>query len=152
MTTLLLSLVISAAPYKRSDYVTDYAWSKARQTVLAAHKRPNNTWLCKYSGKSYRIDDSLDIDHIVPLKYAHTHGLDTAVATKKKAFGKDTLNLVQVDAHLNRSKGDKGPSEFMPVNNRCFYVARWDAVTSAYRIRIDPIDSTALASVRRYCR
>lgn len=152
MLTILLALLFSASTYTRTDYVTESSWAKARKTVLAAHKRANNTWLCQYSGKSYRVDDSLDIDHIVPLKYAHQHGMDSALPARKKAFGKDTLNLVQVSAHINRSKGDKGPVDFFPVKNRCFYASRWDSVTKLYGIYVEPADSVVLANVRRHCR
>ena len=141
-----------AAPYKRSDYVLASQFRKARALVLKVHARPNGTWYCAYTKRVVKLDDSLDIDHIVPVKYAHAHGLSGLTLVEKRVFGVDTLNMVQVLASVNRSKGDDGPSEFMPKENRCFYAKRWRDVSAKYLIRVDPADSAALARQLRYCR
>lgn len=163
MTRLLALLVLlllsfasaadtAAFKYKRSDYITESQFTKARKIVLKAHARPNGTWYCAYSKKVVKLDDSLDIDHIVPVHYAALHGLADSSSAVRHRFGGDTLNLVQVLARLNRSKGDKGPAEFMPVENKCFYAQRWVSVTKKYGIKLVAADSVVLAKQLRYCR
>lgn len=111
---VLLASFISAADtaafkYKRSDYVTASQFTKARKIVLKAHIRPNGTWYCAYSKRVVKIDDSLDIDHIVPVHYAALHGLADSTSAVRHRFGVDTLNLVQVLARINRAKATTDP-------------------------------------------
>lgn len=137
--------------YKRSDYVTNSGLSRARKVVLSAHVRANGTWACTYTGRIFKSADSLDIDHIVPLHYAAQNGLADSSSTLRHTFGVDTTNLTQVNARVNRSKGDKGPSSFMPTVNKCLYARRWLLVTARYGIHIQAQDSAVLAKLLRYC-
>lgn len=151
MLAVITAALVAAAPYKRADYVPSSAWAKAHKKFLAVTHTPTG-WLCRYSKRKYKLSDSVSVDHIVPLKYAHLHGMDTASKVSKLSFGVDTLNFALVSMRINSSKGDKGPSKFMPKYNRCFYVSRWDAVVSRYGLRIDAQDSAALAATRSHCR
>ena len=149
----LLALILSMnfGSYVRTDYVNESAFAKARKVMLAKYVRSNGTWMCVYTGKVVKTSDSLDIDHIVPLKYADDHGMAAQPSKAKKALGIDTLNLVPVTAHINRSKGDKGPAQFMPSKNKCFYVSRWDSVVTKYGIALDSADAATLKATKRYC-
>jgi hypothetical protein len=65
-------------------------------------------WFDPFSGDTYFNSIELDLDHIVPLKFAHGHGADIWSRERKETFANDLDNLVLVQASLNRQKGAKG--------------------------------------------
>jgi hypothetical protein len=154
MLLVLTSLVpfsgITVSEYARDDYQGS-EWTKTRNAVLGAHKK-KGIWYCKYSGVPCSTKSKVDIDHIIPLKYAHDHGAYAFIASKKKSFANDTLNLVETSLHENRSKGDKGPSLYMPAQNKCFYAERWFAVSKKYKIKLDKKDSVMLLQTKKNCK
>ena len=92
------------------------------------------TWHDPFSGKTYTRASDLDVDHIVPLKWANDHGGAGWSSQKKEQFANDPANLLVVDDGLNQSKGAQGPDQWMPPNHiyRCQYLALWQRVLSAY--------------------
>ncbi len=91
-------------------------------------------WLDPYSGKTYTRASDLDIDHVIPLKWAHEHGGANWPVQKKEAFANDPRNLLAVDDGLNQSKGAKDPTQWMPPNQtyRCQYLSHWQQVLALY--------------------
>ena len=91
-------------------------------------------WDDPYSGKRYTRPSDLDVDHVVPLKWAHDHGGANWSARKKEKFANDYINLLAVDDGLNQSKGSKGPTEWLPPNHgfRCDYLGLWVNVLKKY--------------------
>ena len=77
----------------------------------------SGTWHDPYSGKSYARASDLDIDHVIPLKWAHEHGAANWSPERKETFANDPRNLLAVDDGLNQAKGAKGPTEWMPPNH-----------------------------------
>lgn len=92
------------------------------------------TWLGPFSGKTYHRASDLDVDHVIPLKWAHDHGGASWSINKKERFANDPVNLLVVDDGLNQSKGAKGPSDWMPPNHsfRCEYLEQWRLVLERY--------------------
>ena len=66
------------------------------------------SWYDPYSGETLADSIALDLDHIVPLKWAHGRGGDKWSRDLKKQFANDPNNLLLVQASLNRQKGAKG--------------------------------------------
>ena len=64
-----------------------------------------------YSGEVIFDASKLDIDHIVPLKWDWGHGANEWSKEKREKFANDPVNLVAVEASLNRQKGAKGLDE-----------------------------------------
>lgn len=93
-------------------------------------------WFDLYSGETYTNAKDLDLDHIVPLKFAHRHGGDKWNRKLKQTFANDVENLLLVDASLNRQKGTKGLSEWLPPNNlyRCDYIKHFNRVMKKYEL------------------
>jgi len=91
-------------------------------------------WFDSYSGETYIVSKDLDLDHIVPLKFAHGHGADKWSRERKAVFANDLANLILVQASLNRQKGAKGPDEWLPPNHqyRCEYITRFNNVMAKY--------------------
>lgn len=92
------------------------------------------TWFDPFSGNQYKRASDLDVDHIVPLKWANDHGGGAWPSEKKELFANDPRNLLAVDDGLNQAKGAKGPNEWMPPNHefRCEYLELWQTVLKAY--------------------
>ena len=89
-------------------------------------------WNQPYSGGSTTSASKIDIDHIIPLKWAHGHGGDRWSSARKQAFANDPDNLLATAYSANRSKGAKGPDEWMPAINKCSYAQRWDRLVEKY--------------------
>jgi Domain of unknown function (DUF1994). len=94
----------------------------------------SSTWNDPFSGKTLLQASDLDVDHIIPLKWASEHGGLKWSSTKKERFANDPVNLLAVDDSLNQSKGARGPTQWMPPNHsfRCKYLGLWQVVLSKY--------------------
>lgn len=67
----------------------------------------------------------IDIDHTVPLSWVQKHGGDKWDKEVKIAFANNIEEfgvLLPMSARNNRTKGDRGPDEWMPPFNRCNYI------------------------------
>jgi hypothetical protein len=106
-------------------------------------------WLDPYTGDTYTLASDLDIDHVIPLNYAHLHGGAVWSAFVKKLFANDPENLLAVDDGENQSKSAKGPSEWMPPDEsyHCEYATRWRFVAAKYELELAGIDLNAIAAV-----
>jgi len=89
-------------------------------------------WISMYSGKVIHDPSAIDIDHVVPLKWAWEHGASQWSKEKRISFANDPRNLVSVEASLNRQKGAKGLDEWLPPANQQQYIARFKAITKKY--------------------
>ena len=163
----------SAAPsahYQRSEWPhwldEDNDCQDARAETLIATSRAKVTfsgqqtcsvthgvWQDPYSGKTFTDDNDLDIDHVVPLKFAHDRGAAQWSKRQKARFANDPDNLLAVDNGLNRSKGAKGPSEWMPPNHayRCAYLAHFDKVMHKYQLTYTSKEQRVLNKMRQAC-
>ena len=103
-------------------------------------------WLDPYTGEHHTSAAGMDIDHIVPLKWAHGHGGDRWARPQKRLFANDMTNLVPVAASVNRQKGSKGPDDWMPPAQayKCEYVRSFVAVLDEYELRFVDVELVAL--------
>jgi len=147
----LVGALFLSPTYDRSDWISQSSWKKVRSKVLA-RDQTYNYWICRYSGTKLTNKRLVDIDHIVPLKYANEHCGDSFSETKKRQFATDTLNLVSTSTHENRSKGDDGVLEYMPSENQCWYLERWHLVTKKYYICLPSADSAYIARGVKACK
>jgi hypothetical protein len=99
-------------------------------------------WYGSYLDKHFTESSDLDVDHIVPLKWAHDHGAAEWSKDRKKEFANDTGNLLLVDDSENQSKGAKGPAEWMPPNKafHCAYLVKWALLIRQYALNPDSSD------------
>ena len=130
----LIKQLFKHLTYSRDKFIHQSLWSKARTVTLTEDAEPNGKWICKYSGLEVSSSNLLDVDHIVPLKYAWLHGADKWTDNKRCQLSTDDINLVAVSEHENRSKGDKGLLDYLPPKNKSFYVSHWEMVCDKYNI------------------
>ncbi|GHA56887.1 HNH endonuclease family protein [Photobacterium aphoticum] len=109
-------------------------------------------WNSAYSGKVIYNASDIDIDHVVPLKWAWEHGADRWTLDERKAFANDPKNLVSVEASLNRQKGAKGLDEWLPPKNQCQYIPRFIRVVKAYDLTLSATEQTHYQSLLNRCK
>lgn len=92
-------------------------------------------WISPFTGKVIQNASDIDIDHVVPLKWAWDHGASTWSRAKREKFANDPVNLWSVELSLNRQKGAMGPEEWLPPAGRCQYVSRFVRITKIYGLQ-----------------
>lgn len=103
-------------------------------------------WVSPYEGKKITDPGTIDIDHVIPLGYAATHGGQDWPEAKKEQFANDFSHLLATSASENRSKSDKGPGEYMPdrVEYWCTYSQIWIKTVKKYELWIEEADRAKL--------
>lgn len=150
---LSLTSSLSLADYKRADWPhwkdLDGDCQSARVEILIRDnigqlnyrtnrqcKVVSGLWILPYKGGVERNVRNIDIDHIIPLKWAHDHGGANWSPTKKTAFANDPENLLATTASANRQKGAKGPKAWIPLVNRCSYGIHWLYLLTKYELNV----------------
>ena len=155
----------SYSPSSYPHWITQSGTCDTRETILknvgfdsdpktcVAKSKPGFTYTEPYSGRKISDPSSLDIDHVIPLKYANGHNGASWSTAKKTQFANDMSQLIAVDANAERQKGDSGPSGWMPGNKNetCSYTTIWITTASRYGISITSSDKTALRKGMESC-
>ena len=107
-------------------------------------------WFARYTGKVFFEASDVDIDHLVPLKWAWDHGANTWAESKREQFANDLVNLFVVEARVNRQKGAKGPLEWMPPREsfHCQYVTRFKRVLITYGLELGATERERFEALR----
>jgi len=110
-------------------------------------------WYGQYLGVFFTESSDLDLDHIIPLKWAHDHGGWRWSSEDKQRFANDYQNLILVDDGRNQSKGAKGPGGWMPDNlaYHCMYVFRWSYLINKYNLSANQLDKDKISEVIGEC-
>ncbi len=111
-----------------------------------------------YSNKLISFDlsksaSTIDIDHVVALSNAWQTGAFQLTPTQRTNFANDPLNLLAVEAKLNRQKGDGDAATWLPPykSYRCTYVARQVSVKSKYKLWVTPPEKAAISKLLDGC-
>src|SRR3954452_2170176 len=113
-------------------------------------------WRSRYDDVEVSDPSELDIDHLVPLGEAWKSGADTWTADRRAAYANDVTDpeqLVAVTAASNRSKGDRGPSEWRPADHAawCWYATSWVRVKVRWHLTVDTAERDALGQMLETC-
>lgn len=157
-------------PYSRAAYRhwidLDRDCQDARQEALIAAseaelaykterqcKVVTGQWTDPYTGKVVTKASDLDVDHIVPLREAHESGGFAWTAEQRRAFANDPYNLLPVTASANRSKGSKGPGDWLPVVSayRCGYIERYLDIKRRFQLSSDAREAALTAYMTKIC-
>lgn len=92
-------------------------------------------WISPFTGRVIQNAGDIDIDHVVPLVWAWEHGASEWTRERRETFANDPSNLWPVEASLNRSKGGRGPDEWMPPSGECQYVSRFLRLLIKYDLK-----------------
>ncbi|UQN31803.1 HNH endonuclease family protein [Brachybacterium kimchii] len=107
-----------------------------------------------YTGETISFvkgENTVDIDHIVPLSRSWQQGAADWDEDRREEFANTQENLVAVDASANRSKGDRGPEEWMPDAGQCTYSVRWVEVKEDFDLSVTAAEKRALEKALDDC-
>ena len=142
----------------KNDALTLLDKNKQRtKNVKAACYITGGDWVDPYTGQKFTNPEDLDIDHMVPLGYAAAHNGQAWSSSKKEDYAnayKEPGHLLAVSASANRSKSDRGPSQWKPSNKSywCQYAIDWVEVTTKWRISVTKTDKSALTEMLNTCK
>ncbi len=114
-------------------------------------------WYDDYTDQYFYKPNTLDIDHLIPLKEAHISGGFKWDAEKRKNFANNIYNpdaLIAVYRSANRSKGSKDPANWMPPNAKfhCDYVKKWVKIKVNWKLSMDKKERRSIKKVLKNCR
>jgi hypothetical protein len=141
-------------PYSRSsfgswqDFDADCQDTRAEILVARSLERPvmdakgctveRGEWESYYTNTKLTEAASIDIDHLVPLRYAWEAGAHEWPDEKLRRFSNDPENLVVSSASVNRQKGARGPTSWLPISQAaaCDYTTSFIFVLAKYDLHI----------------
>ena len=112
------------------------------------------SWVSPYDGKRYSNPSKLDIDHLIPLAEAWRSGASRWTNAQRERFANDLESpeaLIAVTLNLNRSKGDRDVSDWLPPLNKCSYIFSWVKIKVKYSLTVDVRESKALLKESEPC-
>jgi len=110
-------------------------------------------WLDAYTGRWLFQAQHVEVDHVIPLYYAHQHGGQDWPRAKKEAFANDLENL-KITSHVpNTDKSAKGPTAWRPPVKEawCDYGQRWQKISARYQLALDWQDQQAVKRLLAQC-
>ncbi|MCW8127123.1 GmrSD restriction endonuclease domain-containing protein [Microbulbifer halophilus] len=121
----------------RHELLIRYSLAPVTYTRADNCRVATGLWLDPYTGKFYSDASDLDVEHIVPLKWAHERGGAHWSRERKRQFAEDSENLWLVDDGRNQSKGHRGPDEWMPPYAPAsrVYVRRFMSIVQKYGLQ-----------------
>ena len=109
-------------------------------------------WLDEYTGELFKVAVKLEVDHIIPRMYAHTHGGDRWTPEKKLTFANDPLNIMLVERREIRRKRDRGPSRYLPRDEfQCEYINLWNQISEKYDLQLSTTDRSTISRLNAAC-
>lgn len=108
-------------------------------------------WDDYYYPETHTLAVAVDIDHLVPLKHAHSLGGWKWSKSEKKAFATDPENLVITNKVYNQEKGDKTIAEWLPVNHNyaCKYLKDWMKIKAKYKLPISDAEKNSVKKIEK---
>lgn len=171
--TLLLLTSCAQAPvktktvkYKRQEWPhwvdTNKDCQNTRQEILIARSLEPvklnkkgctvvaGKWEDYYYPETHTSPQAVDIDHLIPLKHAHSLGADKWTLKERELFANDPENLVITNKTYNRQKGAKTIAEWLPVHQdyACKYIKDWIRVKKKYQLTITADETKAIATTK----
>lgn len=141
---LVVAPEFRCAPYDRSDY-------RYPRSVEEAVVRELGDLYGPYTCTSFGSTRDTEIEHMVALSEAHDSGLCAADPDTRRRFARELRNLTVAAPSVNRSKGARDASDWLPDSNRCWFAGRVVDVRLAYGLTIDRREADALDAVLSTC-
>lgn len=111
-------------------------------------------WLSSYDGITYTDSAKLDIDHLVPLAEAWRSGAWAWSDQQRMEYAndlEDSWALNAVTASVNRSKGDRDISEWLPKKNLCAYLGGWVSIKARFDLTVDIAEAKVIDKYNKSC-
>lgn len=113
-------------------------------------------WLDPYTARAFHDPRELQIDHVVSLGWAFSHGGAWWDADRRQAFANDLEHdehLVAVYGPANQSKGRLGPDTWRPENvaHWCDYGRAWAAIVRRWNLMMTYAEHAAVEALVATC-
>lgn len=110
-------------------------------------------WKDPYSTSVITNPTYVDVDHIVALRDAHDSGGSTWTAEQKEQFANDLEQLTVSSRSTNRSKGSRGPDEWLPplAEFRCDYIDIWLGIKTRYELTMSEAEEAVISYMKKTC-
>ena len=136
---------VRKAPYDRDDY------AYLQSIELSIIDRQGGIFSL-YTLLCFTDRYKTDIEHIVATAEAHESGMSERTDEDRKAFGNDLDILTLASPQLNRFvKVAKDPAEWLPDENRCWYVDKYIEIKKKYGLTMDPAEADFVWRVYSNC-
>lgn len=114
----------------------------------------NGKWYGPYTNTFFYNSSQLDIDHVVPLSWAASHGAINWSKKMKRQFANDIDNLIPVSRSENRKKGALGFDDYLPPNKdfHCDYIEKFENIVSSYKLIYKEDEAATLLRLSDSCR
>lgn len=109
-------------------------------------------WISLFTGDVIYDASRVDIDHVVALGYSWPRGGKDWTVAKREQFANDHRNLVVMERELNRSKGAKGLTEWLPPQGQCQYIARFVRIVRLYELTLGQREERGINNLLAKCR
>ena len=113
-------------------------------------------WYGAFDGHDLENTSYVDIDHMVPLRNAHLSGAWAWSPEKKEQYAnnlEDDDHLIAVASRANRSKGARGPEEWMPSNQGywCQYATDWAEIKARWELTMTEPEAWSVVEMLDTC-
>ncbi len=136
----------------RHELLERFSTIPVRYKEEDACKVETGKWISPFTGEVIYAAKLIDIDHVVPLKWAWDHGAYQWSVAMRKDFNYDDKNLLVVESRLNSQKGAKGIDKWLPSENQCEYIVRFIRVMKTYRLELNSSENKHFQQVKdKYC-
>ena len=159
--------------YDRSDWRhwvdEDGDCQDARQEVLIAEsvepvtfendrecRVETGQWWAPHLGHHLSNPGHIDVDHHVPLKNAHLSGAWAWSPEMREEYAnylEEENHLIALSSRHNRSKGARGPEEWVPRDNAlwCDYASDWAEIKERWDLTMTPVESEIVMDMLGTC-
>ena len=124
---------------------------KETKDKMKACSIKSGVWHDPYSNETIKDPTKLDIDHTGALSWTAKAGGQEWDKQKKQDYANDFEHLVVTTAKQNRTKGDKGPSEWMPELSKCEYSKVYTHIVKKYNLNLTQADKNTLENALNSC-
>jgi outer membrane protein OmpA-like peptidoglycan-associated protein len=110
----------------------------------------NGKWTDQYTGRVFTKATDIEVDHLIPLKWAWDRGAHAWTEQKRIEFFNDPENLFVVSAVVNRDKGAKSPLDWLPpsADFHCQYVSSFMKNVSSLQLEVSAVEMTGLNALK----
>lgn len=135
--------------YNRKNHYTGY---QSKEQAIAAQIGGMFSPYTLHCFPSLSGTQGSDIEHIVAAEEAHDSGLSERPIDERKTFASDLNNLTLAKPYVNRYlKKAKNPAQWMPDNNRCWFVNQVVKVKRKYSLYMDQQEYNVVKRVLDSC-
>ena len=143
--------ITNAAENRCSTYNSDdYSYSQSVEQQIVAGM--GGRIYSPYTGEYFDTTGQTDIEHIVARSEAHDSGLCAATMQTRRDFSQDLDNLTLASPAVNRhQKVARDLAEWLPEQNKCWYVNQVVAVKREYNLTMDSAEAQKAVDILTGC-